>query len=77
MSNPINASVLIIDYCWFSINVYLVRGVDFMFICFEIFLVSQSNFLQMGKFEATNLMDMPSHVRFYILKILNSGEDKA
>jgi len=31
----------------------------------------------MGKFEATNLMDMPSHVRSHILKILGSGEDKA
>ncbi len=31
----------------------------------------------MGKFEATNLMDMPSHVRSYILRILSSREDKA
>jgi len=31
----------------------------------------------MGKFEITNLMDMPSHVRFHILRILSSGEDKA
>jgi hypothetical protein len=31
----------------------------------------------MGKSEATNLMDMPSHVRFHILKILGSGEDNA
>jgi hypothetical protein len=31
----------------------------------------------MGKFEAANLMDMPSHVQSLILKILDSGEDKA
>jgi len=31
----------------------------------------------MGKFEITNLMDMPSHVQFHILRILSSGEDKA
>jgi len=31
----------------------------------------------MGKFEATNLMDMPSHVQSHILRILSSGENKA
>jgi hypothetical protein len=31
----------------------------------------------MGKSKATNLMDMPSHVRSHILKILGSGEDNA
>jgi hypothetical protein len=31
----------------------------------------------MGKFVVTNLMDMPSHVRSHILRILGSGEDKA
>ncbi len=31
----------------------------------------------MRKFEATNLIDMPSHVRSHILKILGSGEDDA
>jgi hypothetical protein len=31
----------------------------------------------MGEFEATNLMDMPSHVRSHILKSLGSGEDNA
>ncbi len=74
---PFDGSALIIDYYWFSINVYLVRGVDFMFICFKIFWVSQSYFLHMGKFEATNLMDMPSHVWSHILRILGSGENKA
>jgi len=43
-------------------------------ICFKIFSVSQSYFLQMGQPEATNLMDMPSHVRFNILKFLWVGE---
>ncbi len=31
----------------------------------------------MEKSEATNLMDMPSHVRSHILKILGSGENNA
>jgi len=45
--------------------------------CFKIFWVSQSYFLQMGKFKATNLMDMPSHVRSHILRIFVSEEEKA
>jgi len=31
----------------------------------------------MGKFEATNLMDMPSYVRSHIFRILSSWNDKA
>ncbi len=57
------------------IDVYdLPRNVNFVSICFKIFSVSQSYFLQMGEPEATNLMDMPSHVRFNILKFLWVGE---
>ncbi len=43
-------------------------------ICFKICSVSQSYFLQMGELEATNLMDMPLHVRSNILKFLWAGE---
>jgi len=48
-----------------------------MSIYFKIFWVSQSYFLQMGKFEAINLMYMPSHVWSHILRIFGSKEDKA
>jgi hypothetical protein len=40
----------------------------------KIFSVSQSYFLQMGEPEATNLTDMPSHVRSNILKFLWADE---
>jgi len=75
ITNPFDGILLIINCCWFFIGVYdFPRGVNFVSICFKIFSVSQSYFLQMGQPEATNLMDMPSHVRFNILKFLWVGE---
>jgi len=38
IANSFDGIALIIDYCWFSIGVYdLVKGINFMSICFKIF----------------------------------------
>ncbi len=37
----------------------------------------QSYFLQIGKFDIANLMDMPSRVQFHILTTLGSWEERA